>query len=295
MLALAPYGGHLISPDAWALKKIDSVSGATHTPNPAAATSNDLSLVIAGALASAVGASPLTYTAPEGWTTSAGASGGIAGGTTSGKSMGAVLCYQPGVTGTVTPGAMAIQGGSSATGTTNANLYHLVVKAPRQYKVGAFVNPAVYGTGISTAQAITNFQGTTGRTMEAHRIYYGVSGFPTAISTDMKADADAGRKICLYADTAAQPKPFGIWEFFTSLDPTHGQTPAQAAEFWGISSHTWPAARRVRPGRARRGHRGDPAREDHRRRRTWLRRPRPVRSADRARDHQDKADHDQGP
>jgi beta-mannanase len=353
VMALAPYGAHLISPDAWAVKKIDSASSTTHTPNPANATDDDLSLIIAGALASAVGTSPLTYAVPEGWTIPAGASGGIPGGTTSGKSMGAVLCYQQGVTGTVTPGAMTIEGGSTATGTTNANLYHVVIKAPRQYKVGAYINPAVYGTGVSTAQAITNFQSTTGRTLEAHRIYYGVSGFPTSISTDMKADVDAGRKICLslrppynpvsspvrdqlatflascqsygavmdvalwhepyfadltadqfiamfqyygptiraapypavfctsvssawshnensywpgdsyvdkvatdfyppayftsgarlgggttqdaayHADTAAPPKPFGIWEFFTSLDTTHGQTQAQADEFWG--------------------------------------------------------------
>lgn len=72
-------------------------------------------------------------------------------------------------------------------------------------KVGTYLNPPDYGAGTTTAQAITNFQTVFGRTMGIRRVYFGPSSFPGAITNDLKADANAGRKVALSFKPAYNP------------------------------------------------------------------------------------------
>lgn len=71
--------------------------------------------------------------------------------------------------------------------------------------VGTFQSLNCWPSGTSPQQALLDFENVVSRTMPAVRIYYGVSGFPTAITSDMKAYADAGRKVCLSVRPAWNP------------------------------------------------------------------------------------------
>ena len=60
-------------------------------------------------------------------------------------------------------------------------------------KVGAFIEPTCYKTTL--AGAITDWQNLTARKLAAHRVFIGYP--PSAISSDLKSDAQAGRKVCM--------------------------------------------------------------------------------------------------
>ena len=60
--------------------------------------------------------------------------------------------------------------------------------------VGAYNTPSVWGAGTTTQQALNDFQSVTGRTMAVRRVFFGQGSTPAAITTDLQADADAGRR-----------------------------------------------------------------------------------------------------
>lgn len=74
-----------------------------------------------------------------------------------------------------------------------------------QTKCGAYVNPADYGTSVTMAQGLSDFDGYTSRTITAHRTYYGTSTFPSAITSDLQADQAAGRRALLSFKPAYNP------------------------------------------------------------------------------------------
>jgi hypothetical protein len=131
LIALAPDGGSAASIDAEATLLVASTAATSFTANPAtAAGSGEVSVILAAADASAVGTSAITIAAPTGWTTAATAHTSQVG-SASKESNFAGIAWQTGVSGTVTPGAMTLEGGSSATGTVVANAYHwLITEAP---------------------------------------------------------------------------------------------------------------------------------------------------------------------
>ena len=71
--------------------------------------------------------------------------------------------------------------------------------------VGAYLNPAKFGSGVTQAQAISDWQTITGRTLTVRRVYYPAGQIPAAIPADLKADAVAGRKVCMSLRPAFSP------------------------------------------------------------------------------------------
>lgn len=127
IIAIAPDTGNTLAIDGTPLVKKDTTATTTHTASALTASgSGELSLILTGATASASGTNGLTYVAPTSWTMPPGGSSSLAG-TTSIKSCGSVIWYESNVSGTVAPGAGTIEGGSSTTGTTQANLYHFLI------------------------------------------------------------------------------------------------------------------------------------------------------------------------
>jgi hypothetical protein len=122
VVAFAPAAGQSLAVDVWAASQIDTVASTTHTANPATASGTDTSAILSGAVANAGDANPVTFSGPTGWTAIAANSEQVTG-----RAMSSGICYQASVTGTVTPGAQTIEGGTTTTTPTAANLYHVLI------------------------------------------------------------------------------------------------------------------------------------------------------------------------
>lgn len=127
--AFAPDAGRLVSIDTWASNVIDTTAATTHTPGAAAVTppGSGLSLLMAGDASSAFGTFTMSFAVASGYT-SPGQSTASLTGTASTFGYGGAFSYKSGLTGTVTPGAWTMEGGSSAVGTTTANVYHVLLR-----------------------------------------------------------------------------------------------------------------------------------------------------------------------
>jgi hypothetical protein len=126
MIALAPDAANTISIDVWATTNIDTVAATTHTANAAtAAGSGECSLILGDDISSANGTSAMVFTAPTNWTLPASASATNTG-TASTKGYGSSIAYRTGQSGTVTPVAETMTGGTVG-GNTQANMYHVLV------------------------------------------------------------------------------------------------------------------------------------------------------------------------
>jgi hypothetical protein len=71
--------------------------------------------------------------------------------------------------------------------------------------VGAYVNPGMFGTGVTQQQANSLFITETGRSLDVRRVYY--PGVPATgqVPADMLADAAAGRKVAISFRPAWNP------------------------------------------------------------------------------------------
>jgi hypothetical protein len=159
VIALAPDASSAVTTDVWAAIQVDSTGATTHTANPAtppATHYNELSLILAGAIASASGNTAFTVTAPANWTAIAEHDGE---GSASVPRLGTVAFYQQSVSGTVTPGAATIEGGSAAAGATQANLYHVLVQEALTTAVSLPGSAAV--SGAATRRVGRGLAGTT--------------------------------------------------------------------------------------------------------------------------------------
>lgn len=70
-------------------------------------------------------------------------------------------------------------------------------------RVGAFINPAVFGAGLTVAQAISAWQGLVSRSLTVRRVYFGT--IPASITPDLTADAQAGRLVCMSFNPSHNP------------------------------------------------------------------------------------------
>lgn len=179
VMAITPDAGSMIFPDQWSAVKKDTAAATTHTPNTATVGTGytDVSVVLAGACASASGATAFSYTATTNYTIPAGASVSNVG-TSAQFVYGSSIEYAANRTSgtTVTPSAETISGGSGAGGTTQATMYHLLVRELQvstypfdiiQTAYGpaatsaTFANPTTAGNGIVVILPLTNGGSTT--------------------------------------------------------------------------------------------------------------------------------------
>jgi hypothetical protein len=133
-VTFAPAAGQVLSVDAWAVSQIDTVVSTTHTANAASGSLPDTSVILSGAAANAGATNPVTFSGPTGWSAVAANSEQITS-----RAMSSGVCYQSGVSGTVTPGAQTIEGGTTTTTPTAANLYHVLIGSSGTDPQGGFL------------------------------------------------------------------------------------------------------------------------------------------------------------
>jgi hypothetical protein len=112
--------------EVWATLKVDTTAGTTHTPNSLSAANIDESLILIAGVASGNGTTAISTSAPSNWTKPTSAVRSTAGTSTT-PGCGAGTFYRSSQTGTITPGACTIKGGTGTNGTTYANVYHVAL------------------------------------------------------------------------------------------------------------------------------------------------------------------------
>lgn len=90
----------------------------------------------------------------------------------------------------------AITAGASWPTSAKWNTSLISVKVGTDAFVGANISSASF-TGLTTAQAITNWTAISGRPLDVRRAYFAPGVIPAAITADLQADATAGRKVAM--------------------------------------------------------------------------------------------------
>jgi len=149
VVAFAPDAGQAVFVDTTGTEKVDTTASTSHTA-PAATTTGgvtDTSVLLEAVAASATGTTAITFTVPASWTLAA----SVNNVGTSGQFVDAAwIGYRASQTGTVTPAAQTIQGGSSGTGTTLAILNHILL---REYPAPALAEVAAGTETVYVANA----------------------------------------------------------------------------------------------------------------------------------------------
>jgi hypothetical protein len=146
--AFSPDPGGTLAVDAWGTDKADTTAATAHTANAdTAAGGGECSVLLTGAVAGANGTNPVNFSGPPGWLTPPGGQQSNTGGSSTREYAPAVFWQQP-VADTVTPGAQTVRGGTTGTGTTTANLYHLLISQSGVFLAPA---PAIISQAVSRA------------------------------------------------------------------------------------------------------------------------------------------------